>query len=95
MSKGLLCPRGRASPQALYRAFSRGRENLLTPLCLFSTAQTLCWFVRWFWGGVAWQSLWLFDAAEQDDSEDFQPFPRPAARYETGSDTAKLHKLPE
>ena len=38
----------------------------------------------------AWQSLWLFDAAEQDVSEDFQPFPRSAARYETGSDTARL-----
>ena len=42
----------------------------------------------------AWQSLWLFDAAEQDVSEDFQPFPRSAARYEPGSDTAKLHKPP-
>ena len=42
----------------------------------------------------AWQSLWLFDAAEQDVSEDFQPFPRSAAHYETGSDSAKLHKLP-
>ena len=43
---------GRASPQALYRAFSRGRENLLTPLRLLSTAQTLRWFVRWFLGIV-------------------------------------------
>ena len=43
----------------------------------------------------AWQSLWLFDVAEQEDSEDFQPFPRSAARYETGSDTTELHKSPE
>ena len=38
----------------------------------------------------AWQSLWLFDAAEQDVSEDFQPFPRSTARYEPGSDTTRL-----
>ncbi len=37
----------------------------------------------------AWQRLWLFDVAEQDDSEDFQPFSRSAAHYETGSDTAR------
>ena len=41
---------GRASPQALYRAFPRGRENLLTPLRLLSTAQTLRGWGRWFFG---------------------------------------------
>ena len=51
-----MCLSGRASPQALYRAFPRERENRLTPLRLLSTAQTLRWFARWVSGILVWQS---------------------------------------
>ena len=67
----------------------RGKEgkglSCLKVFCAFPDAQPLIPAVP-----EAWQSLWLFDVTEQDVSEDFQPFPRSAARYETGSDTARL-----
>ena len=58
----------------------RGKEGKGCPclkvFCAFPDAQPLIPAVP-----EAWQSLWLFDVAEQEDSEDFQPFPRSAARY--------------
>ena len=72
----------------------RGKEgkglSCLKVFCAFPDAQPLIPAVP-----ETWQSLWLFDVVERDVLEDFQPFPRSAAHYEPGSDTAKLHKLPE
>ena len=72
----------------------RGKEGKgyrsLKVFCAFPDAQPLIPAVP-----ETWQSLWLFDVVERDVLEDFQPFPRSAAHYETGSDPAKLHKLPE
>ena len=71
----------------------RGKEGKGCPclkvFCAFPAARPLIPAVP-----EAWQSLWLFDAAEQDVSEDFQPFPRSAAHYETASGTTKLQKPP-
>ena len=67
----------------------RGKEgkgfSCLKVFCAFPDAQPLIPAVP-----ETWQSLWLFDAEKQDVSEDFQPFSRSTARYETGSDTARL-----